>query len=49
MTQGTQTGLCDNLEGWAVGWEVGGRFRREGTYVYMADSPCCLAKPNTIL
>ena len=22
--------LCDNLEG----WEVGGRFKREGTYVY---------------
>ena len=25
--------LGDNLEGWD-GWEVGGRFRREGTYVY---------------
>ena len=27
-------GLCDNLEGWA-GWEVGGRFKREGTYAYL--------------
>ena len=26
--------LCDNLEGWD-GWKVGGRFRREGTYVYL--------------
>ena len=24
-------GLCNNLEG----WEVGGRFQREGTYVYL--------------
>ena len=23
--------LCDNLEG----WEVGGRFKREGTYIYL--------------
>ena len=23
--------LCDNLEG-GMGWEVGGRFKREGTY-----------------
>ena len=27
-------GLCDNLEG-RDGVEVGGRFRREGTYVYL--------------
>ena len=26
--------LCDNLEGWD-GWKVGGRFRREVTYVYL--------------
>ena len=26
--------LCDNLEGWD-GEEVGGRFKREGTYVYL--------------
>ena len=25
--------LCDTLDGW--GGEVGGRFRREGVYVYM--------------
>ena len=24
--------FCDNLEGWD-GWEMGGRFKREGTYV----------------
>ena len=24
----------DNLEGWDE-WEVGGRFRREGTYIYL--------------
>ena len=26
--------LCDKLEGWD-GWEVGGRFKREGTCVYL--------------
>ena len=25
-------GLCINLEGW-MGWEMGGRFKREGIYV----------------
>ena len=34
MMQGTQTGACDNLEG-GMGWEVGGRFMREVTYVYL--------------
>ena len=32
MTQGTQTGFCDNLEGWK---KVGRRFEREVTYVYL--------------
>ena len=34
MTQGTQTGLCNNLEGWE---RVGGgrEFTREGTYVHL--------------
>ena len=27
-------GLCVNLEGW-VGREMGGRFKREGIYVYL--------------
>ena len=27
-------GLCINLEGW-MGKEIGGRFRREGTYIYL--------------
>ena len=27
-------GLCFNLEGWG-GWDMGGRFKREGTYVYL--------------
>ena len=26
--------LCDNLRG-GIGWKVGGRFQREGTYVYL--------------
>ena len=26
--------LCDNLEG-GMGWEVGGRVKREGMYVYL--------------
>ena len=26
--------LCDKLEGWD-GWEMGGRFKREGTCVYL--------------
>ena len=27
-------GLCINLEGW-MGKEIGGRFRREGTYIHL--------------
>ena len=27
--------LCDNLERWGWGREMGGGFRREGTYVYL--------------
>ena len=28
--------LCNNLEGWVgLGWGVGGRFKREGTYIYL--------------
>ena len=38
MTQGTQTGARDqgflNLEG-LKGWEVGGRFKRDRTYVHL--------------
>ena len=34
LTQKAQPGLCDNPEGWN-GWEVAGRFKREGTYVYL--------------
>ena len=26
--------LCDNLEVW-MAWEVGGKLKREGTYVYL--------------
>ena len=26
--------LCDNLEG-GIGWDVQGRFKMEGTYVYL--------------
>jgi len=31
-TESSHQVLCDNLEGWD-GWEAGGRFKREGTYV----------------
>ena len=34
VTRGTQTGLSDNLEG-GMGWEAGGSFKRQGTYVYL--------------
>ena len=28
--------LCDNPEWWdGLGWEVGKRFKRKGTYVYL--------------
>ena len=27
--------LCDNLEGWEIGRDMGGGFKREGTYVYL--------------
>ena len=27
--------LCDNLEGGVMGWEMGGRFKMEGTYLYL--------------
>ena len=33
MAQEIQTGVCINLEQWD-GWEMGGRFKREGIYVY---------------
>ena len=31
MTQGTQPGLGDNLQG----WEVGGKRKREETYIHL--------------
>jgi len=31
MAQETEKGLCVSLEG----WEMGGRFKREGIYVYL--------------
>ena len=33
-TEGSNPGLCDNLEGWD-GVGGGGRLKREGTYVYL--------------
>ena len=43
--QGTQSIICDNVEGWGVG-EV-----QEGgdICVFVADSPCRMAEVNTIL
>jgi len=35
MTQGTQTRVLYQPRGSGKGWEVGGRFKREGTYVYL--------------
>ena len=40
--------LSDNWSD-GVGREVGGGFRRERTYVPMADSRSCVAKPITVL
>ena len=42
--------LCDDLDEWDWG-EVGGRSKREGTYVYIyiADSLHCTAETNTTL
>ena len=34
MMQGTQPGFCDNAEGWD-GVGGGGRFKTQGTYVYL--------------
>ena len=34
ITQGIQTGLCDKLKG-GMRKEMGGKFRREGTWVYL--------------
>ena len=47
--EGTQTGPCDNLEGW--GGMGGGREVQEGGDICTprADSCCCVAETNTIL
>ena len=46
MIQGTQTGLCDNLEGWHG--MRGGKEVQEGggIRVPIADSHCCMAESN---
>ena len=47
VTQGTQTGVCDNQEGWdAERWEGGSR--RRGHMLPTADSCWCLVETNTI-
>jgi len=38
--------LCDDLEGWEEG--IGGRLKREGIYMYIADSRV-VAETNTTL
>ena len=40
--------LYDNLKEWDGG-EVGGRFKRVGIYIYIADSHCCTVETSTIL
>ena len=49
MTQGTETGLCSNLEGW--GGKGAGRKVQEGgdICISVADSHCCMAETNTSL
>ena len=39
--------LYDDLEGWNR-WR-GGNFRREGIYIIMTGSHCCMAETNTKL
>ena len=49
IAQGTQSVLCDNLDGWdGIG---GGREFQEGEdmYIPMIDSCCCMAESNTTL
>jgi len=40
--------LGDDLDGWDEG-DVAGRSKREGEYVYIADSLHCTAETNTAL
>ena len=40
--------LCDDLDGWNGGG-VGGRSKREGTGMYIADSLRCTAETNRTL
>ena len=35
MTLGTQTGALEQPRGGGKRWEVGGRFKRKGTYVLL--------------
>ena len=39
--------FCGGLVEWDEG--VIGKLKREGLYVYIADSRCCTAEPNTTL
>ena len=43
--------LCDDLEEWDEGSEMGGGFKREEIYIYThtTDSLCCTAETNTTL
>ena len=47
MTQGIQTGTMQQLG--EMGKEMGGTFKREGTYILVADSCCCMEETNTTL
>lgn len=39
--------LCDNSEGWdGVGL---GRFKREGTHIYLTTDSPCMAETNTTM
>ena len=32
-----------------MGWDKGASFKKEGRYIAIADSCCCMAETNTIL
>ena len=44
-----EEGLCDDLDEWHGQGAGGGRFKREGIHMHIADSLCCSAEANTTL
>ena len=48
MTWNSNLVLWNNLGGWD-GWDVGGTFKKEGTYLYLWVIHVDVAETNTIL